>query len=129
MILAYYNASFNYSRVVQTLQIEPELGTPFSSIKKLERLGILVGYRENGSLETIHRLLTYGWPCIMSVDTGELAYWQVSTGHAVVLAGMDSDSVYLHDPEMTEGPIQVTIDEFYLAWYEQLLSYAVLSVL
>lgn len=127
MVLTYYNTPYDYQRIIKTLRIQPNLGTPFSYVRHLEQLGVIVGYRANGELATLHRLLTYGWPCIIAVDTGELPYWQVSTGHVVVLVGMDSNAIYLNDPEMTTGPTQVPIDDFYLAWFEQDCSYAVLS--
>jgi hypothetical protein len=41
---------------------------------------------------------------------------------------MDDECVYLNDPALPEAPMQVPIGDFYLAWYEQKLSYAVLNV-
>ena len=128
MVLAYYHVAYDYRQLSKTLRIQSDLGTPFSNITRLTKLKILVGFRENGSLETLHRLLTQGWPCIIAVDTGELPYWDVSTGHAVVLVGMDKNHVYLNDPAMTVGPLQVPTGDFYLAWHEYSFSYAVLAV-
>lgn len=128
MVLAYYKVAYDYQRILKTLRIQPDLGAPFPNIVQLAEMGIIVGYRANGTLETLHQLLTYGWPCITAVDTGELPHWQFSTGHAVVLAGMDQTFVYLNDPEMGASPTRVPIDDFYLAWFEQECSYAVLSV-
>ncbi len=126
MVLAYYNVAYGYRQLIKTLRIQPDLGAPFSNITKLAEIGLLVGYRQNGTLETLHLLLTQGWPCLIAVDTGELPYWQTSTGHAVVLVGMDNQHVYLNDPEMTVGPLQVPTGDFYLAWQEHSLRYAVL---
>lgn len=128
MVLTYYKVTYDYQRIIKTLGIQLDLGAPFPNITQLEQMGVIVGYRANGTLETLHRLLTYGWPCITSVDTGELPHWQVSTGHAVVLVGMDQTFAYLNDPEMTASPTPVPIDDFYLAWFEQECSYAVLAV-
>lgn len=127
MVLNYYRVSHNYQQLLKTLRIEPQVGAPFSNIKNLESLGLLVGYRQNGQLEVLYRLLANGWPAIISVDTGELPYWPVSTGHTVVLVGMESEFIYLNDPAMIDSPIQVSSDDFYLAWFEQNLTYAVLS--
>lgn len=129
MILAYANHPYNSSRLLNTLRIQPEVGAPFSNIVNLEQIGLIVGYRQEGSLETLYRLLTHGWPCLIAVDTGELPYWQSSVGHVVALVGMDDKHVYLNDPALPEAPMQVATGDFYLAWYEQNLSYAVLSVL
>ncbi len=128
MLLAYYAIPCDYQQLLKTLRVQPELGAPFSNITRLTELGFLVGFRQAGTLEVIYRLLRQGWPCIIAVDTGELPYWEVSTGHAVVLAGMDKTHVYLNDPEMTDGPFQVSTDDFYLAWQEYAFSYAVLAV-
>ena len=128
MILAYSNHPYNWVRLLKTLRIQPEMGAPFSNIVNLEQLGLLVGYRQEGALETLYRLLTQGWPCLIAVDTGELPYWQSSAGHVVVLVGMDGEHVYLNDPALHEASIQVPMGDFYLAWYEQQLSYAVLAV-
>ena len=128
MILSYYNHSYNLGRIRKVLRIQPEVGAPFSNIVNLEQLGLMVGYRQEGSLETLYRLLTQGWPCLVAVDTGELPYWQSSAGHVVVLVGMDGEHAYLNDPALPDAAMQVSIGDFYLAWYEQNLSYAVLSV-
>ncbi len=128
MILAYSNHPYSSNRLLNTLRIQPEIGAPFSNIVNLEQIGLMVGYRQEGSLATLYRLLTHGWPCLIAVDTGELPYWQSSVGHVVVLVGMDDKYVYLNDPALPEAPMQVTIGHFYLAWYEQNLSYAVISV-
>ena len=128
MILSYFNHPYDLVQLLKTLRIQPEMGAPFSNIVNLEQLGLMVGYRQEGALETLYRLLTQGWPCLVAVDTGELPYWQSSAGHVVVLVGMDGENVYLNDPALPEAPTQVAIGDFYLAWYEQKLSYAVLAV-
>ena len=76
---------------------------------------------------TLYRLLTFGWPSLVAVDTGELPYWQSSVGHVVVLVGMDGEHVFLNDPALPEAPMRISMSDFYLAWYEQKLSYAVIS--
>ena len=128
MILTYSNHPYPLGQLLKILRIQPEMGAPFSNIVNLEQLGLLVGYQQEGALETLYRLLTHGWPCLIAVDTGELPYWQSSTGHVVVLVGMDGEHVYLNDPALDEAAIQVPIGDFYLAWYEQLLSYAVIAI-
>ncbi|MEZ4732190.1 MAG: hypothetical protein R3E79_34160 [Caldilineaceae bacterium] len=48
--------------------------------------------------------------------------------HAVVVVGFDEQSIYLHDPEFAESPINVSYGDFDLAWLEHDEMYAVLTV-
>ena len=80
MILSYSNHPYHLGQLLKTLRIQPEMGAPFSNIVNLEQLGLLVGYRQEGALETLYLLLTQGWPCLVAVNTGELPYWQSSAG-------------------------------------------------
>jgi len=89
---------------------------------------ILVGYRQHGSLDTLYTLLRHGWPIIASVNTEPLPYWNLDTGHAVVVVGMDDRSIFLNDPDISDGPIQILIGDFDLAWLEQDERYAVLAL-
>ena len=127
MVLNYYSQHYRLSQLFKVLRIEPDIGAPFSNIVNLEQLGLLVGYQQDGSLATLHRLLVNGWPCLVAVDTGELPYWQDSVGHVVVLVGMDNEHAYVNDPALPDAPMCVSIGDFYLAWYEQKTSYAVLG--
>lgn len=88
---------------------------------------MLVGYRRRGSVAILYTLLQHGWPIIASVDTGPLPYWEISTGHAVVVVGMEREHIFLNDPGMPDGPVQVLIGDFELAWLEQDELYAVLA--
>lgn len=67
MVLAYYNTTYDYQQLIKILNIQLDLGAPFPNIAKLEKLGVTVGYRTNGTLEILYRLLTYGWPCITNL--------------------------------------------------------------
>ncbi|MBV7333960.1 C39 family peptidase [Chloroflexi bacterium TSY] len=126
MVLTYLNAPRDYSQLVKTLGIRSDVGTPFPNIQELEKLNVLVGYRRYGTLENLYTLLQHGWPVIASVNTGPLPYWRYSTGHAVVVVGMDNEYIYLNDPEMSDGPTKVLLGDFDLAWLEQDELYAVL---
>jgi hypothetical protein len=96
-------------------------------LKALRRLNITVIY-EQGTLVGLHRFLTNGWPCIVPIKTGELGYWdKIASDHAVVMVGMDVTSVYLNDPAFSPAPIQVSLGEFELAWFERGEQFAVLA--
>lgn len=104
MVLAYLSAAFTRAQLISALRIQPNVGTPFRTITELEKLGILVGYRPYGTLETLYTLLTQGWPVIASVFTGPLPYWDKGTGHAVVVVGMDSEHIFVNDPVYRKAP-------------------------
>ncbi|MEZ4707055.1 MAG: C39 family peptidase [Caldilineaceae bacterium] len=128
MVLTYLGATFSYAQIARTLKIQPNAGAPFPNIQMLEQMNIIVGYRRNGSMETLYTLLRHGWPVIASVNTGALPYWEFSTGHAVVVVGMDTTHILLNDPGIPAGPIQVLLGDFDLAWVEQDELYAVLAM-
>lgn len=50
------------------------------------------------------------------VKTGELPYWDEDCDHAVVVAGLDDEVVYLNDPAFPDAPVQVPRGDFDLAW-------------
>jgi ABC-type bacteriocin/lantibiotic exporter with double-glycine peptidase domain len=126
MALNYLGVSINYDRLVKRLQIQRSMGTPFPNIQELRKLGIAVDY-QRGTLSELHQRLISNSPCIASVQTRELPYWNnIATQHALVVVGMDSNFAYLNDPELTSGPIQVSLGDFDLAWLDQGEMYAVL---
>ena len=64
MILSYLNARHEYDGLIRLLRIRPALGTEFSAIHRLSRIGVRVIHRERGSLEALYRLLAADWPII-----------------------------------------------------------------
>ena len=117
----------DYQRLLRFLRIQPSIGTPFSNIRELSKLRVTVTYRQ-GTLLDLHRCLYSGLPCIVSVRTGQLPYWDnIDTQHAVVVVGMDKQSIYLNDPEFPNAPIKVGFGDFDLAWFEQGEYYAILA--
>lgn len=108
MCLGFLNRPVHYDRLLKLLEIQAAVGTQFSNICKLQQLRIAVNYRTYGTLEELYTFLSHGWPCITSVQTKELPYWNsVNVYHVVVVAGMDQDHVYLNDPDLPDGPIPV----------------------
>jgi hypothetical protein len=47
--------------------------------------------------------------------------------HAIIIVGIDEQTVYLLDPGKTENVIAISIDEFLLAWDEMEFSFAVMT--
>ncbi len=65
-------------------------------------------------------------PCILFVRTSELPYWKVDTPHTVVLAGLESESAHLIDPDYAVAPVTVLLNDLILAWSHSDYTYAVM---
>jgi len=66
-------------------------------------------------------------PVILSVGTAYLPYWTEDTDHAVVVAGMDANSVALHDPWFPTAPQVVERIQVESAWLESTFKYGVIT--
>jgi len=126
MVLTYLGWPVDYTKLLKVLKIQPRIGTPAYNIRELEKLGINVIYKL-GTVAEIQTQLSHNSPCITFVKTSELPYWDEDTEHAVVVVGMDEQSVYLNDPAFPLAPISVPLADFDLAWFEWGEFYAVLS--
>ncbi|MEK7784465.1 MAG: C39 family peptidase [Chloroflexota bacterium] len=103
MVLDYINRPVNYDRLLHLLRIDPEYGTVARNILLLSEIGVDVFYAQ-GTLDDLRSHLIANRPCIAFVNTGELPYWRETTGHAVVVVGIDEEMVYLHDPAFVSAP-------------------------
>jgi ABC-type bacteriocin/lantibiotic exporter with double-glycine peptidase domain len=126
MVAAYWQQPLLQSDVALWLGTQG-VGTPASRIQRLAQHGFEVIYR-TGSLPELEAWIAKGVPSILFVRTGELPYWQIDTPHAVVLAGVEGDSVYLLDPAVETVPVTVRSGDLVLAWSYFDYTYAVLTV-
>lgn len=127
MVLAFIERPVPYERLLDLLDIDPDVGSPASNILKLAALGVGVSYGP-GTLEDIAEHLARGQPCIAFVHTVDLSYWDEATQHAVVVVGMDEHNVFVADPWFDSVPQTVSRLEFQLAWDAMGQSYATLAV-
>ncbi len=124
MVLDYMEVPFAYERLLKLLRVQ-WFGAFGSGLRALEQLGVEVIYKQ-GTLTELREHLLNNRPPIALVETGELPYWNQSTLHAVVVSGMDEGHVYLNDPGFPESPVQVSLGDFGLAWFERDEFYAAL---
>jgi ABC-type bacteriocin/lantibiotic exporter with double-glycine peptidase domain len=122
MILTYIGIKVNYFQLLKLLRVT-EIGTAFYHIRELEKVGVIVVYKQ-GTLGEVHDHLSNNRPCIAAVKTKELPYFVEDSDHAVVIVGLDEQFVYLNDPAMPNAPQQVSHGNFLLAWIERDEMYA-----
>jgi ABC-type bacteriocin/lantibiotic exporter with double-glycine peptidase domain len=93
-------------------------GTPLESLIgfSLEPWGFRHEVKES-DLETVKRNLQHGIPLICIIESQYLPYSTEERLHAVVLVGIDEQSVFLNDP-LREGDevIQFPLQTFHQAW-------------
>jgi ABC-type bacteriocin/lantibiotic exporter with double-glycine peptidase domain len=114
MVLAYLDVHVPYPQLLDALQIGP-IGAPRRNVIRLERFGVRVAYRE-ATLSILSAYLVEKIPVITFVDSGELPYWSEATNHAVVVIGLDEDTVTVNDPAFATEPQRIPVGDFELAW-------------
>ena len=127
MVLDYLNEPINYDRLLHLLRIAPDFGAPAPNLRFLEQLGVTVIYKEFGSLDEIRQHLENHLPCIAFLRTGELPWCTWDTAHAVVIIGMDDETLLLHDPALDSGSTSIQKNVFDLAWLTRDETYAVIK--
>lgn len=125
MVLAYWKHAIRYEQLITLLDIQ-DIGTPYSNIQRLSQLGMSVNLGE-GELTDLENHLHRDEPCIIFLRTGNLSYWNVDTGHAVVVTGIDDTFVYLNDPAFSLAPQITSQEKFLLSWLEFDYGYAVIK--
>ena len=118
MVLAYQQIDRSQNKLAQQLQLRPAFGAPTRSVLRLVLDKLQVTYGE-GALPSIQKWLDASVPVIAFIQAGELSYWQGEFfQHAVVIVGMDTDYIWLLDPDQDDQPLQVSVAEFMLAWVD-----------
>lgn len=127
MLCRYWGSVIPYPELITLLGTTPEVGTPFSNLRRLTRVGFGVQI-DAGTLAGLYRLLQDGQPVVVSVQTGELPYWENEwSQHAVVVVGMTEATILLNDPVVQPAPIGVNLGDFDLAWLAQGEAFAVIT--
>lgn len=126
MILRRIGRPTSIKRLNRLLKVRQGIGAPFPNVRALSKLGVSVAYGV-GDLNTLRRHIAEDHPVIVSVDTAELPYSDLTMPHVVVVVGFDDASVLIHDPDLTHGPIRVSIGDFDLAWFAMGEKFAVIT--
>jgi ABC-type bacteriocin/lantibiotic exporter with double-glycine peptidase domain len=127
MVLAYLGISRSQESLGKTLALNPPFGTRHSHIQKLASSNIKVTY-EAGTLAELHHWLDQDVPVIVFVQAGDLPHWSGHHfQHAVVVVGIEDQTVSLMDPALDTGPTATDIEAFLLAWSAMDYYYAALT--
>lgn len=117
MIFAYWDFILTQEKISRKLKLRPGLGVPASNITFLRSEQIRVAYFVGSSVDNIFQWLQDGIPIIAFVQAGELPHWRdVQAQHAVIIVGLEDQTVFIHDPGLGYGPIEVALGDFLLAW-------------
>ena len=117
MVLQHIGVETTQSRLNRLFGLT-SIGAPYSSIRRLDQLGIQVTVAA-GDDSTIRSAIDRNQPAIVFVKTGDLPYWSDNTSHAIVIVGYDDENIFLNDPVFSDAPIRCEWSEFMLAWSEQ----------
>ncbi len=118
MVLAYLGISRSQESLAKIMKTTLNVGTPRSNIKNLASRRLTVIYNE-GNLADIRAWLDQGHPVIVFVQVKELPIWRGQDfKHAIVVVGLDDETIYLLDPALDNGPTPTPIGDFQLAWDE-----------
>jgi len=116
MALRYLGIDRSQTDLAQQMGAIPHVGTVSRNIFNLQSSTLQVVYAE-GTLELMRGWLDRDVPVIAFVQTLELPYWGgAEARHAVVVAGIDDENVYLLDPARDPDVIPVSLGDFTLAW-------------
>ena len=121
IVLDYYGIKKSERELALMLNVDSELGTNSSNIKRVaEIFGLKVEIKSEGSFEDIEYWLDKKVPVIVDWFTrGRSDYpeSEVADGHYSVVAGLDERCIYLQDPEI--GKIRkITREDFMRVWFD-----------
>jgi ABC-type bacteriocin/lantibiotic exporter with double-glycine peptidase domain len=116
MILTYLQYPVEEDEVTALFEAD-DAGVTASRILRLEQWGFQVIYGST-TFQELQAWLAQDLPPIVLVHTQFLDYWATNTAHAVVVVGIEGDSVYLNDPAFDMAPQLASLDGFLAAWIE-----------
>ncbi len=118
MALALWGISESQSEIAAQIGHIEGAGTAARIITRLTALGVEVEWREYGTVNELRQAIAEGKVPVVFLRTGELPYWDQDVPHALVIVGVEADTVYVNDPAFENAPIPVPVGDFELAWDE-----------
>jgi hypothetical protein len=116
MVLASLGDEYSEAKLAKAMG-SFEFGTPASRVTRLDKLGYQVKFGPS-SLKELQTCLEQGLFPIVFVYADFLPWADFEGFHALVLAEVTTTDVALLDPALDNGPTQLSIDGFLLAWEE-----------
>jgi ABC-type bacteriocin/lantibiotic exporter with double-glycine peptidase domain len=116
MVLDYYGVPVSEQEVV-SLTNTTITGTRLEEATAVASLGVEVTV-ERATLTELRQQINAGRPCIVSVLSVHFAHYALLPFvlHAVVVAGIDNENVYVFDPARESAPDTIPLDSFEAAW-------------
>lgn len=128
MVLAYWGISIPQKELARRLGTRPHIGTPHRRITHLQFTGLTIHHAADGDLATLRDYLSRAIPLIVFVQTADLPYWnEHPSRHALVVIGMERNTITVIDPGTTSTPHTVPVGDFLLAWDEMDATYAIIA--
>ncbi len=119
MALAYWQLEVSEAQVRRIIRTKPYSGMHPVNLINLSALGFDAWPYEGTEYELRQRIVN-DEPVIVFLWTGVLRHWADQEGidyqHTVVVAGWSDDAVFVHDPILPDGPIEILWTEFSDAW-------------
>jgi uncharacterized protein len=120
-VMSYYGLDSFESDLRTRLNTTPAHGTyPWDMIRVAKDLGFTAEWRENVTLADLEASLRSGVPVIIDGQRvrNQNQTWEEtwSTGHYMVVIGIDNEKVYLEDPDMLGFRLALPREEFVSLW-------------
>lgn len=114
MVLAHSGDVRTEAELRLLLDTQPT-GTRAGNLMRLSGPAFEVYLRPSNLVE-LQQVLVNHQPPIVFLQTGFLEYWSMGIFHTVVLIGLDSATVAVHDPYFATAPQTTSLEAFTKAW-------------
>ena len=120
MAAGQFGLDISQSRLARNFGTMSGIGTPFSAIRRLIDFDLAVEVVEWLGIDFLRQALLSEKAVVAAVLTSrDLPTWgTLRTQHTLLVTAMEKGRVYYHDPALSWGPVEVSVDAFGLAWSE-----------